>query len=77
MVVHMRQSNFNEILDLANTPIMKDTAAIVQVTLPTKVYNGLNHMPLDVPILRSGAVIVEPNMLDIFSKSITQIKHVY
>ena len=70
-------NDFNEILELANQPIMQDTTAIVKVTIPESVYNQLNHMPLDVRSLKSGAVTVEPDMLDIFNESIINIEHVY
>lgn len=56
---------------------MRDTAVIVEVTIPQNIYNQLNHMPLDVGILKSGAVTVEPDMLDIFNRSIINIEHVY
>ena len=69
--------DFNEILELANQPIMQDTAAIVKVTIPESVYNQLNHLPLDVRSLKSGAVTVEPDMRDIFNESIIHIEHVY
>lgn len=56
---------------------MKDTVAIVEVTIPENIYNQLNHMPLDAGFLKSGAETVEPDMLDIFNKSIIDIKHVF
>lgn len=49
----------------------------MKVTIPESVYNQLNHMPLDVRLLKSGAVTVEPDMLDIFNESIIHIEHVY
>ena len=70
-------NDFNEILKLANQSIMKDTAAIVKVTVPENIYEQLNHMPLDVRYLESGAVTVEPDMLDVFNESIIAIEHVY
>lgn len=70
-------NNFDEILELANQPIMKDTAAIIKVTIPEEVYRELNHMPLDVRFLKSGAVTVEPDMLDIFNENIISIEHVF
>ena len=56
---------------------MKDTAAIVKVTVPENVYKQLNLMELDRYFLKSGSATVEPEMLDKFNKSILNIQHVY
>lgn len=69
--------DFVETLNLANQPIMKDTAAIVKVTVPENVYKQLNLMELDRYFLKSGSATVEPEMLDKFNKSILNIQHVY
>ncbi len=69
--------DFDETLNLANQPIMKDTAAIVKVTVPESVYKQLNLMELDRYFLKSGSATVEPEMLDMFNKSILNIQHVY
>ena len=52
-------------------------AAILEVTIPKSMYNQLNHMNLDTPYFKSGTTIVEPDLLDAFNKSISNIKHVY
>jgi len=47
------------------------------VTIPEDVYNQLNHMNLDAPIIKSGTPFVEPDMLEYFNNSILNIEHAY
>ena len=70
-------NSFDETLAFANKSINSDKAAIIKVTIPTKIYNQLKHMDLDRSIFKSGTPVVEPNMLDKFNKNIISIKHVF
>ncbi len=70
-------NSLEDTLKFANHPINVDKAAIFEVTIPKSMYNQLNHMNLDTPYFKSGTTIVEPDLLDAFNKSISNIKHVY
>ena len=70
-------NSLEDTLKFANHPINVDKAAILEVTIPKSMYNQLNHMNLDTPYFKSGTTIVEPDLLDAFNKSISNIKHVY
>ena len=70
-------NSFDETLEFANKSINSDKAAIIKVTIPEEIYNQLNHMNLDSSIFKSGTPVVEPEMLDLFNKSIIKIEHAY
>ena len=70
-------NSLEDTLNFANHPINVDKAAILEVTIPKSIYNQLNHMSLDTPYFKSGTTIVEPDLLNIFNKSISKIRHVY
>lgn len=70
-------NSFDETLEFANKPINLDKAAIVKVTIPENVYNQLHHMNLDRAIFKSGTLVVEPEMLDMFNESIISIEHAF
>ena len=70
-------NSFEETLEFANQSINIDKAAIVRVTIPEEIYNRLHHMNLDRKIFRSGTPVVEPDMLEMFNKSIILIEHFY
>ncbi len=71
------ENSFDETLEFANKPINLDKAAIVKVTVPENVYSQLNHMNLDHAIFKSGTPVVEPEMLDMFNKSIISIEYAF
>ena len=70
-------NDFYETLEFANKSINKDKVAIIKVTIPQSVYDQLNYMNLDASIFKSGTPVVEPDMLDFFNDSITNIEHFY
>lgn len=70
-------NSFDETLTFANQSINRDKAAILKVTIPENVYNQLHHMELDKYFFKSGTPVVEPEMLDLFNKSIINIEHVF
>ena len=70
-------NSLEDTLNFANHPINVDKAAILEVTIPKSIYNQLNHMSLDTPYFKSGTTIVEPDLMNIFNKSISKIRHVY
>lgn len=69
--------NFEETLNLANKPIMSDTATIVRARVPESVARRMDLTPVDSSILRSGSVSVPANRLDMFNRSIRSIEQVY
>ncbi|MFD0677378.1 MULTISPECIES: S8 family serine peptidase [unclassified Paenibacillus] len=69
---------FDEVLKLSDSPLLKDTAAIIKVQIPTEIFNKLDHTQVDRHILKSGSVTVQPEMLDLFNNSIIgSIDHIY
>ena len=60
--------NLNEVVDLADTPALSRTAAVIETEIPSSLLKQLDLTPVDQSILRSGSVTVQPEMLDTFNK---------